>query len=111
MLDNQDNYNVAAMHKALVTIRKRLVAAYASESEFMQLSNDKPLVDLIDAALSKPPRQCDVGTAEEQLKRHGEWCAMRPTTTHPCLDRGWCHKCFAKWAQTPYEAERRGEGK
>ena len=63
----------------------------------------KFVIDTAKAALSEPIKNCEVGTADEQLTRHGDWCAMRPTTAHPCLDRGWCRKCFADWSQMPYE--------
>lgn len=33
------------------------------------------LADRIEAALAAPPRNCDVGTAEEQAERHGRFCA------------------------------------
>lgn len=49
----------AKLREALATIRKRLVAAYKSEADFMRYSPNKPLVDLIDAALAAPPRNCD----------------------------------------------------
>lgn len=100
--------DMKAMREALMTIRKRLVAAYVSESEFMRQSSDKPLVDLIDAALSKPPRQCDVGTAEEQAKRFNDFCTMKGCRfggdkANKCpLDPDACE--FA-WAQMPYEKE------
>lgn len=59
-------------------------------------------IDFIKAALAEPVKNYEVGTAEEQLKRHGEWCTKRPATTHPCLDWGWCRKCFVEWEQMPY---------
>lgn len=75
----------------------------------LRLDSDDPVeaarVAAAMRAYKNEPRNCDIGTAEEQLKRHGEWCTRRPATTHPCLDRGWCRKCFVKWAQMPYESE------
>lgn len=44
--------DAAKLREALATIRKRLVAAYESEAGFMRYSPNKPLVDLIDAALT-----------------------------------------------------------
>ena len=53
------------------------------------------------AALAKPPRNCDVGTAEEQMKRQYDTMC---NTTKACPDSDWsCKECFAKWAQMPYE--------
>ena len=59
-------------------------------------------------ALAAPPRQCDVGTADEQMKRQYDTMC---NTTKACPDSDWsCRQCFAQWAQMPYEAERKGEG-
>lgn len=60
------------------------------------------------SALSKPPRNCDVGTAEEQAKRFDRFCAMRGCriggdATSKCpFDPDACE--FA-WAQMPYQKE------
>lgn len=58
-------------------------------------------------ALAIPRRQCDVGTAEEQMKRqHDTMC----NTTKACPDPNWsCRKCFAEWAQMPYSESEAGE--
>ena len=64
------------------------------------------IVSLAKNALSKPSRQCDVGTICEQYNRFEEFCM-----SHYQEDGvGHCSKCpfseptckFA-WAQTPYE--------
>lgn len=55
-----------------------------------------------------PPRNCDVGTAEEQLDRYGLFCQKKCLI---CENRFSCHlcgeryrmKCMMKWAQMPYE--------
>ena len=53
-------------------------------------------------ALVAPPRNCDVGTAEEQCIRHAKWCESRADVCLvPKADK--CKACFAKWAQMPYE--------
>ena len=65
------------------------------------------LFDITDAALAKPPRNCDVGTPEEQAERYENLC-----DSHTCgsICSGSCcplydYDCspFA-WAQMPYEA-------
>jgi hypothetical protein len=54
----------------------------------------------IQTALAEPLRNCDVGSAEEQLKRHSEFCkTSRDFSCAPSM----CRKCFADWAQMPYE--------
>ncbi len=69
----------------------------------------------INAALSAPPRNCDVGTAEEQAERHKAYCRKHYTPDAlggncrkcPLKDRrGW--SCQLAWAQTPYEAQEGG---
>lgn len=65
-------------------------------------------------ALAKPPRNCDVGTAEEQTKRFSNFCAAHRHTDLPrCAgcplentpsDTG----CSFAWAQMPYEEKEGG---
>ena len=52
------------------------------------------------AALSAPPRNCDVGTAEEQNNRFKRFCDSK--SIGYCWGRG-CRKCMAQWGQMPYE--------
>lgn len=53
-------------------------------------------------ALKAPLRNCDVGTAEDQLQRHVKWCESRANVCwYPRANK--CKACFAKWAQMPYE--------
>ena len=59
----------------------------------------------ITAALAAPPRNCDVGTAEEQVDRHREWCGNDDDPPYYCDN---CRDCFARWAQMPYEAQEGG---
>ena len=74
----------------------------------------------INAALAKPPRQCDVGTADEQARRYHNFTGRY----NPCSYKGYvkCAEdcpvhikltqeghgellCQLEWAQMPYEAE------
>lgn len=65
---------------------------------------------VIDIALSAPPRNCDVGTAEEQAERYMKFCKNYPKCTGcPCVGRMQYHQCEFAWEQLPYEAE--GAGK
>ena len=75
---------------------------------------------VVDAALSAPPRNCDVGTAEEQYKRYCDFTRR----CYPCAHEGYSrcaeycpiHRkftqeghgewlCQLEWAQVPYESE------
>ena len=71
--------------------------------------------DLARAAISAPPRQCDVGTAEEHAQRFYNFCESNSSgingmckPTCPCIDCFDKCQCFAKWAQMPYEDEEGG---
>lgn len=63
----------------------------------------------IDAALDVPPRNCDVGTADEQYERFMNMCNSKDARQCAgCRMRGFkpgCSRdrCFANWAQMPYE--------
>lgn len=64
--------------------------------------------------LAKPPRNCDVGAAEERLDRYGLFCQNKCPL---CENRHACHvcgeryrmKCMMVWEQMPYEAAEKGE--
>ena len=86
--------NVKAMHEALVKIRKLV-------------TDDRPadeveIANICNIALSAPLRNFDIGTAEEQMERHRAYCNDHEMM---CGRSGSvvCRKCFAKWAQMPYE--------
>lgn len=55
-------------------------------------------------ALAATPRNCDVGTAEEQAERYMNFCHNYPKCTGcPCVGRVQYHQCEFVWAQLPYE--------
>ena len=61
----------------------------------------------IDGILEAPKRNCEIGTAEEQVKRWQKFCE-----TQACCEKCSCYKggdisakCFARWAQMPYKSE------
>lgn len=71
---------------------------------------------LATEALTVPPRNCDVGTPDEQAQRFHDFCAGNSSgingmckPTCPCIDCFDKCQCFAKWAQMPYTEERKGE--
>ena len=76
--------------------------------EYKDLRNSfLAIAHLVDAALSEPDRQCDVGTAEEQSNRFRSFCEKslfcRDCELHE--KRRWCR---FHWAQMPYEAQEGG---
>ena len=78
--------------------------------EIPKLANQEisELKQIAEAALAEPVKNCEVGTAKEQVKRWRRFCDSM-TTCGECP----CHKsysevvtdCFSRWAQMPYESE------
>ena len=64
----------------------------------------KAIEEIAKEALAEPLRNCDVGTAEEQIKRHRAYC-KDPNMMCGRSSSLVCRKCFAEWAQMPYEKE------
>ena len=54
-------------------------------------------LDKAKAALAATPRNCDIGTALEQVSRHRIWCKCGGDCAVSCK------MCFAKWSQMPYD--------
>ena len=67
--------------------------------------------DIAEAALSAPPRNCDVGTAQEQDERFHRFCVKHHTGScagchNPVGDytvANGVRECALVWAQMPYE--------
>ena len=113
---NQLN-NAAAMREALEDAR-RFVSASAQRTDRDLLVMDdekrgayvltpKETLIKIDAALSAPPRNCDIGTAEEQSERYEKFCYAHRSREKGCGDCPLCDIvcCGFAWLQMPY-----GEG-
>lgn len=60
----------------------------------------------IRAALALPPRNCDVGTPEEQSKRYDEFCDIHDCRKDCPLFKA--DSCEFAWAQMPYAEEEGG---
>ena len=105
IIDNRGQGNAAALSEALEKLQAEIGLYY--KNEWIPYDSWEGSYDLIDAALSAPPRQCDVGSADEQLKRWRKFCE----NLHDCGDcpankkDGISADCFANWSQMPY-----GEG-
>lgn len=114
MSNNQDNGNVAALREALEKVRFYLPHFL----QYMRLHWEdaeaggyyERILEVVDAAISAPSRNCDVGTAGEQAKRFHSFCKkfksrIQGMCSHlcPCIDSSdKCH-CITKWAQMPYK--------
>ena len=94
--------NAAAMREALVAIRDALC-------EHPYDHDDDALANIANAALSAPPRQCDVGTPGEQSERMEKAvCSKHHGCVRCPLRKAKYSDCSLGWAQTPYAAEEGG---
>jgi len=70
-------------------------------------------LDKAKAALAAPPRNCDVGTPEEQAKRIAEYCKTQDNHTlnrcAQCPLYKFDGDCALVWAQEPYEPRKEVE--
>ena len=75
-------------------------------------------IKLANAALAEPPRNCDVGTAEEQTERFKQLCRKYRRGPGPRTNCKGCpiqHEslhvgCTFAWAQMPYAESEAGKG-
>lgn len=96
--------NAAAMREALEKVRFYMPHFL----QYMRLHREddeaggyyERILEVVNAALSSPPRNCDVGTAEEQAERFDRWCDRK--SIKDCWGVG-CRKCIIAWSQMPYE--------
>ena len=88
--------NAAAMREALLDL-ERLILDGEIQVASVTIQN----------ALSAPPRNCDVGTAEEQEERYEKFCYNHRSREKGCGDCPLCDIpcCEFAWTQMPY-----GEG-
>ena len=96
--------NVKAIREALESVRNWCLNRLVNSSHQVTVEG---LLSVVNTALAKPPRNCDVGTPEEQAERYEKLC-----DSHTCgsICSGSCcplydYDCspFA-WAQMQYEA-------
>ena len=96
--------NAAAMREALV-LCSRIIGANGIRGNVF-LDDIQEAHKAITDALAAPPRQCDVGTAEEQVKRYDKFCDIHDCRSDCPLFKA--DSCELEWAQMPYEAEEGG---
>lgn len=103
--------NAAAMREAVIKALTLLnVCDWPSG---VSLDGVREVIHEIDSVLDKPPRQCDVGTPEEQRRRFNMFCKRtgdRFGESAYCVFSCPCGEvdCKLEWAQMPYEAQEGG---
>ena len=105
--------NGKAMREALELAAQALPFTVLTHIDGMPIGE---VIDKVDAALAKPPRNCDVGTPEEQEKRYEKFCDSHKWVDddglYTCSSQCPLYKkldCAVHWEQMPYEAEQKGE--
>lgn len=98
--------DVMGMREALESISARASVG----GEFDPQAYLDEIREIAEKALAAPPRNCDVGTADEQFNRHDKYCNLQPTCRKYLRENvpSTCIWCFAKWAQQPYKAAQEG---
>ena len=100
--------DMKAMRNAL-EFTPRVLAKWRQDAPFRAWNEYGEAIDRCRAALSKPPRNCDVGTAEEQEKRFMHYCDSKVCNRRDCAcgyEELFRHKCAIRWAQMPYKEEK-----
>ena len=106
--------NAAAMREALEAARDLLLPRCNGGTAFARVCGET--VNKIMDALSAPPRNCDVGTAEEQEVRFKRFCESHwdlnnaDSTCAECpLKEKAGTECEFAWAQMPYKEKEGAE--
>ena len=116
----QSEKDIAKLENKLLTeVEKRgfnpalgMRAALLIARSYICGTSDTPQTDVlvaIDAALDSPPRNCDVGTIDNQIARHYRYCSCRlgdGDDPHGCGHIS-CSECVLRWAQMEYKEEAR----
>ena len=100
--------NASKMREALEKVLRVLHCAIVAD--ILKGDDVNGAYNEVIAALSAPPRNCDVGTAEEQEKRFNSFCKTHLSGTRsicsaqcPCVGCRSMFHCLTKWEQMPYE--------
>lgn len=114
---NYEGGNAAAVREALENAYSLLCEGIATEVDdaiehpfHLELAREK-----IQDALSEPPRNCDVGTPEEQSDRFADFCdshsgcSQCPVKSLWSFANGHQPSCGVLWAQMPYKAQEGGD--
>ncbi len=89
-------------------MREALSDACYAMFNFLKTQNDgyeemAKALDKAKAALADPPRNCDVGTAEEQKQRFDVFCSRGNCDNCPFMEEGVWANCAIRWSQMPYK--------
>ena len=92
--------NAAAMREALESVQKSRRGCYPIQGVLDPLT-----IHLVEKALAVPPRNCDVGTADEQGRRCERFCMKHKAFGCDKCPLVHVQSCELAWAQMPYAEE------
>lgn len=81
--------------------KKEITIPYWRVAEL--LNGVKAAQDMSKATLSAPPRNCDVGTAEEQFRRFNMFCLPIKCRKCKLYTKEELYDCIFRWLQMPFE--------
>ena len=96
--------NAAKMREALSMILGT-VEHLQTRFDMPKLASEEilELKQIAESAIAAPPRNCDVGTAEEQLKMFNKFCFPMKCKECQLYKDEDLHDCIFRWNQMPYE--------
>ena len=103
-----ESSNVKAMREALSRILGT-VDHLQTRFDMPKLAYEEivELKQIAESALSAPPRNCDVGTSEEQAERFHSFCESNKQCgdvySCECCQLNSIEDCELAWSQMPYE--------
>ena len=109
MSEKQKIGNGAKMREALVQVSSSLCPACRRRNCKGCPRSVAPFMSAVRKALAEPPRNCDVGTPEEQYARWRRFCDSQKCCNNQCPVYRLADVCGSKascnliWAQMPYE--------
>lgn len=87
-------------------LKADVLISIATFEEGVKMDEVDKIRSEIKAALAEPLRNCDVGTAEEQVERYMNFCHnFSKCIGCPCVGRMKYNHCEFAWLQMPYESE------
>ena len=95
--------NAAKIRWAFASIADYAKAAACHTEDAHLLGYLNQIERSAEDAISAPPRNCDVGTAEEQSERFIEFCAGKDCGRTCPLSDDYYSRCEFAWEQMPYE--------
>ena len=101
----QTNNKLREALEMMNTLFEQGAICTSSANSAEEMEQIEELYSKTKAALAEPPRNCDVGTAEEQFEMWQAFCNQydKDCTGCPCRSPHTTPYCFAKWGQMPYK--------